>query len=264
MRSPPPRAPRTQGCRKMRGPPLSKPPLHPAAPRRYEGGRPPAAAPRRARSPVQRVRRPLHQRVREVRAQREGGHGKVGPPQELAPVVGGEGLPAVQDGLERRHAGARLDRLERVPVLGLPGFRGLCSAAFGAPARASARSASWRLPGAGPRAGPGAWGAGRRLVGPAGAPQTFKPQTPPKPRIPPGPASSRRSPCQQPNRWCAISAADAASTTLLPVHAQCAAHHRPWPTIWGWRVMRMMPVSHRCSFGLSTAATWGRFWFCFV
>jgi hypothetical protein len=30
-----------------------------------------------------------------------------------------------------------------------------------------------------------------------------------------------------------MSAADAASTTLLPVHAQCAAHHRPWPTICG-------------------------------
>jgi hypothetical protein len=35
------------------------------------------------------------------------------------------------------------------------------------------------------------------------------------------------------------------SGPVVPPHITC-----------GWRVMRMTPVSHRCSFGSSTAATW--------
>lgn len=50
--------------------------------------------------------------------------------------------------------------------------------------------------------------------------------------------------------------ADVTTMKLLPIQRVCAAHQIPCPTIWGWRVMRMMPVSHMCSFGLSTAATW--------
>ena len=40
-----------------------------------------------------------------------------------------------------------------------------------------------------------------------------------------------------------------------PTIARWAADHIAWPTICGWRVIRMTPVSHRWSFGFSTAAT---------
>ena len=52
-----------------------------------------------------------------------------------------------------------------------------------------------------------------------------------------------------------MSPADVVIMKLLPIQRQCAAHQRNWPKHWGCRVMRITPVSHRCSLGLSTAAT---------
>ena len=52
-----------------------------------------------------------------------------------------------------------------------------------------------------------------------------------------------------------MSPADVVIMKLLPTQRQCAAHQRNWPKHWGCRVMRITPVSHRCSIGLSTAAT---------
>ena len=37
----------------------------------------------------------------------------------------------------------------------------------------------------------------------------------------------------------------------------CATHHMSWPTNCGCRVMRVIPVSHRCIVGFSTAAICG-------
>ncbi len=46
-----------------------------------------------------------------------------------------------------------------------------------------------------------------------------------------------------------------ATMKLDPIHKVCAKHHSACPNDCGCRVILMTPVSHRCSFGLSTAAT---------
>ena len=103
---------------------------------------------------------------------------------------------------------------------------------------------------------------------------------------------SRKSPCQQENRWCAIRAPaieqilaqwyphaahcstvlakqhrqtlaaeihghmpEVATMKLDPIHSACAKHHRACPKDCGCRVILMTPVSHMCNLGLSTAAT---------
>ena len=47
-----------------------------------------------------------------------------------------------------------------------------------------------------------------------------------------------------------------ATTKLDPIQRVCARHHRACPKDCGCRVILMTPVSHMCSLGLSTAATW--------
>ena len=68
-------------------------------------------------------------------------------------------------------------------------------------------------------------------------------------------ACCRLSPCQQPKTWWAINRAEVKAVKVDPIQSVWARHHRPWPPAWGCRVMRMMPVSHRCTLGSSTAAT---------
>ena len=46
-----------------------------------------------------------------------------------------------------------------------------------------------------------------------------------------------------------------ATMKLDPIHRACAKHHSACPNDCGCRVILMTPVSHRCSLGLSTAAT---------
>ena len=40
--------------------------------------------------------------------------------------------------------------------------------------------------------------------------------------------------------------ADVATMKDVPRYSVCAEHHTTWPTICGCRVMRVMPVSHKC------------------